>query len=132
MLEWFDSPFEMMEVLSTPLCFDVNDVWVLPACDRVLYSQQVMKALGITHRLDEGYILLPGGGRKTIHAPSYPIELAFARPAVMSARSLRIPRCPTMLHVKVWEQTLERVCLSSCCGIDWAFQAAIYGCTWPT
>lgn len=31
--------------------FRVHDVWVLPGCNRVLYSQAVMSRLGVTHRV---------------------------------------------------------------------------------
>lgn len=46
--------------------FQIRGVWVLPGCDRILYSQAAMSRLGITHRLDEGYIILPNGARKTV------------------------------------------------------------------
>lgn len=57
--------------------FRVHDVWVLPGCNRVLYSQAVMSKLGVVHRLDEGYVIMPGGSRKSILTPSYGIEVTF-------------------------------------------------------
>lgn len=58
--------------------YKIDGVWVLPECDRVLYSQTEMtRRFGIIHRLDEGYLLLPDGSRKTISKASYTIELSF-------------------------------------------------------
>lgn len=68
--------------------FHVRDVWVLPGCSRILYSQAVMNRHGVTHRLDEGYILMPGGQHKTVMTPSYAIEVTFITDRACAARSL--------------------------------------------
>lgn len=83
--------FVLVDDAGSSHIFDVQDVWVLPSCERILYSQSSMRALGVTHRLDEGYILLQGGERKTVHAPSYSVELTFLRPNALAARSMGIP-----------------------------------------
>lgn len=77
----------------------IQDVWPMPGCDRVLYSQESMARLGFIHRLDvEGYIILPGGKRKSIVQPSYALEISLnTHPEnshgsnAQSASSLTIP-----------------------------------------
>lgn len=61
--------------------FAIHNVWVLKSCNRVLYSQGVMKGLGITHRLDEGFIEFDDGSRKRVSNKTYAVELTFGRPA---------------------------------------------------
>lgn len=60
--------------------FTVTNVWVLPSCKRLLYSQSVMNQLGLTHRLDEGYVLFEDGSRKTIGS-DYTMEVMLGTPS---------------------------------------------------
>ena len=70
-------PFLVMTAALTPFTL-LTDVWVLPSCSRVLYSQAGVHAFGVTHRLDAGYLLLPDGTRKTISSTTYTtIDLMF-------------------------------------------------------
>lgn len=57
--------------------FTISDVWALPTCDRVLYSQRRMHDLGVQHHLDEGFITMPNGARRSISSRSYTIEITF-------------------------------------------------------
>lgn len=72
--------------------FRIHDVCVLSGCNRVLYSQAVMSRLGVIHRLDEGYVLLPGGARKSILKSSYSIEVSF--PALNARQPLHRAESP--------------------------------------
>ena len=80
--------------------FQLTNVWVIPSCSRVLYSQPHMHSLGIIHRLDEGYLLLPNGSRKSISPRTYAIDLMFGPPpnppAAYVARSLNMPLTPSL------------------------------------
>lgn len=71
--------------------FEVEGVWVLPTCNRILYSQPVMNRKGIVHHLDEGYVTMPNGARKSINLPSYTIEVSIDNCTAMAARSISIP-----------------------------------------
>lgn len=75
--------------------FTITNVWVLRSCNRVLYSQGVMKGLGVIHRLDEGYIQFGDGSRKSVSHQSYAVELTFGRldnvAMVTSHPALRVP-----------------------------------------
>lgn len=55
--------------------FAINDVWVIESCDRVLYSQRQMSELGVVHRLDEGVLILPDGGMKSVSKNTYTVEI---------------------------------------------------------
>lgn len=57
--------------------FHIDSVWVIKSCSRILYSQGVMKELGVVHRLDEGYLEFEDGSRKKISNKSYSVELTF-------------------------------------------------------
>lgn len=62
--------------------YTVPNVWVLASCKRILYSQPAMNRLGITHRLDEGYILFADGSKKTI-STDYSMEVMLGHPSQM-------------------------------------------------
>lgn len=59
--------------------FTIGNVWVIKSCNRVLYSQSVMKNLGVIHRLDEGFIEFRDGSRKSVSSQTYAVELTFGR-----------------------------------------------------
>lgn len=52
-------------------------VGTIPSCDRVLYSQQQMRGMGIQHHLDDGYLILPDGSYRSVSSKSYTIEMTF-------------------------------------------------------
>lgn len=55
--------------------FIVKNVWAMSTCSKILYSQLAMREHGITHRLDEGYILFDDGSRKSVSPNTYAVEL---------------------------------------------------------
>lgn len=61
--------------------FVISEAWVLQSCKKLLYSQTTMHKLGVTHRLDDGYIILPNGARKTISKELYSIDLTLGHPS---------------------------------------------------
>lgn len=71
--------------------FNVKGVWVLPNCNRMLYSQSMKNKLGVTHHLDDGFIILPDGERKSINRQSYTVEVSVVKNDAMAARSIDIP-----------------------------------------
>lgn len=60
--------------------FTITEAWVLKSCKKLLYSQGAMNQLGIVHRLDEGYMVLPNGARKTISKELYSVDLVLGYP----------------------------------------------------
>lgn len=60
--------------------FTISNIWVIEACNRILYSQCVMKDLGVTHRLDDGYVEFSDGRRKRVSNRTYAVELTFGQP----------------------------------------------------
>ena len=60
--------------------FEIDGVVVLPQCDRVLYSWPEMVRCGVKHFLDDGYILMPNGGRVPI-MPGLAVRLSFGPPS---------------------------------------------------
>lgn len=67
--------------------FSVQDVWVLPTCDRVLYSQRQMREIGVQHLLDDGYIVMPNGSRRSVSSRSYTIEITLGHISQATAYS---------------------------------------------
>lgn len=59
--------------------FMIRNVWVIPTCNRILYSQSVMKDHGVIHRLDEGYLGFSDGATKRISDKTYTVELTFGQ-----------------------------------------------------
>lgn len=86
-----DTTIQMFDDQGTWHSFDIRGVWVLPGCDRILYSQAAMSKLGVIHRLDEGYVLLPTGSKKSISVQSYSMEISFPLRSVHAASTISIP-----------------------------------------
>ena len=59
--------------------FEIDGVVVLPQCDRVLYSWPEMVRCDVKHFLDDGFILMPNGGRVPI-MPGLAVRLTFGPP----------------------------------------------------
>lgn len=93
-----DMSFNISDDKGNWHCFTVRDVWVLPTCDRVLYSQRRMHEMGVQHHLDNGYIVLPNGARRSVSSRSYTIEITFGQitqSAAYSSSSLPLLRSAT-------------------------------------
>lgn len=65
--------------------FTIAQAWVLKSCKKLLYSQAAMNQLGVLHRLDEGYLLLPNGAKKSISRELYSVDLLLGYPDSDSA-----------------------------------------------
>lgn len=82
--------------------FEVSAI-VLPSCRQVLYSQRAMRALGVRHFLDDGYLVLPGGSRVTIQRDSYTVPLAFdvQSASALTARTSLVPVTSTVAGTSI-------------------------------
>lgn len=60
--------------------FTIPEAWVLKSCKKLLYSQAAMNQMGVIHRLDEGYLMLPSGARKTVSKDLYSVDLVLGYP----------------------------------------------------
>lgn len=95
--------------------FTIQETWVLKSCNKLLYSQGAMNRLGVMHRLDEGYLILPGGSKKTISRDLYSVDLILGypdTPCLASAQlatssndspSLRVARSPVPQRL-LWQR----------------------------
>tara|TARA_B100000674_G_scaffold231164_1_gene190210 strand:+ start:563 stop:6883 length:6321 start_codon:yes stop_codon:yes gene_type:complete len=59
--------------------FEIDGVVVLPQCDRVLYSWPEMVRCDVKHFLDDGFIMMPNGGKVPI-MPGLSVRLSFGPP----------------------------------------------------
>lgn len=71
--------------------FTVSNVWAMHTCGRVLYSQSAMRGHGVTHRLDDGYIMFNDGSRKSISPTTFAVELTINTGSAVSSRDQSQP-----------------------------------------